>query len=66
MKHELRASREALQRLWEDGLSGRLLLDKHSETIDVFLQDRFAELTEGTGEMTLVALGGYGRSELFP
>lgn len=66
MKHELRASRETLQELWEDGLSGRLLLDKHSETIDVFLQDSFAELTEGGGEMTLVALGGYGRSELFP
>ncbi len=66
MKHELRASRETLQRLWEEGLSGRQLLDKHSEAIDVFLQDRFAELTEGSGEMTLVALGGYGRRELFP
>jgi [protein-PII] uridylyltransferase len=66
MKHELRASRETLQGLWEDGLSGRQLLDRHSEAIDVFLQDRFAELTEGPGEMALVALGGYGRSELFP
>ncbi|MEN8136052.1 MAG: [protein-PII] uridylyltransferase [Thermodesulfobacteriota bacterium] len=66
MKHGLRASRETLQRLWEDGLSGWQLLDKHSEAIDVFLQDRFAELTEGSGEMALVALGGYGRRELFP
>lgn len=66
MKHELRTSRETLQTLWHEGLSGRHLLEQHSETIDVFLRDRFAELTEGGGEITLVALGGYGRRELFP
>lgn len=66
MKHELRASRESLQKLWEDGLSGRVLLAKHSEAVDGFLQDRFAELAEGGGEISLVALGGYGRGELFP
>jgi len=65
-KHELRASRETLRKLWEEGVSGRQLLEKYSEAIDTFLEDRFAELTEGGGEITLVALGGYGRSELFP
>jgi [protein-PII] uridylyltransferase len=52
--------------LWEDGLSGRQLLDRHSEAIDVFLRRRFAELTGDGEEITLVALGGYGRRELFP
>jgi [protein-PII] uridylyltransferase len=66
MKHELRAGRETLQKLWEDGLSGRQLLDKHTEEIDVFLRKRFAELTGDGGEIALVALGGYGRRELFP
>jgi [protein-PII] uridylyltransferase len=66
LKHELRAARETLRELWEEGVSGRPLLDKHSETIDTFLEGRFAELTEGGGEITLVALGGYGRRELFP
>ncbi len=66
LKHELRAARETLHKLWEEGVSGRQLLDKHSEAVDTFLEDRFAELTEGGGEITLVALGGYGRGELFP
>ena len=68
MKHkkELQASRETLQKLWEEGLSGIKLLEDHSAAIDSFLTDRFAELSKGDQGLTLVALGGYGRRELFP
>lgn len=68
MKHkqEIQASRETLQKLWEEGLSGIKLLEDHSAAIDSFLADRFAELSGGDQGLTLVALGGYGRRELFP
>ena len=65
-KKEIEASRETLQKLWEEGLSGLKLLEKHSAAIDSFLVDRFTELDGGDGEISLVALGGYGRQEHFP
>ncbi|MEN8142161.1 MAG: [protein-PII] uridylyltransferase [Thermodesulfobacteriota bacterium] len=68
MKHkqEIQASRETLQKLWEGGVSGLKLLEDHTAAIDSFLAARFAELSEGDLGLTLVALGGYGRRELFP
>ena len=46
-KHELLASRDTLQDLWEEGLSGLKLLEKHTAATDSFLAGRFAELNEG-------------------
>ena len=63
---ELRAKRDALEYLWRQGLSGRPLLHRHSQLIDDYLAVLFNNCPEATESMSLVALGGYGRRELFP
>jgi [protein-PII] uridylyltransferase len=66
MNLELRAKRDALEALWQKGLSGQALLSEHTKLIDSFLSHSFAECKVDTHDMALVALGGYGRQELFP
>ena len=66
MDVELRAKRDALEYLWRQGLSGQPLLHKHSQLIDDYLVSCFANCPEADEGMSLVALGGYGRKELFP
>lgn len=66
MNGELRAKREALEILWRQGLSGKALLLRHSQLIDDYLSDSFARCPGAKRGMTLLALGGYGRQELFP
>ena len=65
MKGDLRDRREALESLWNQGLSGRALLTEHTRIIDEYLVESF---TDGnlSSRICLVALGGYGRKELFP
>ena len=63
---ELRAKRDALEYLWRQGLSGQPLLHRHSQLIDDYLVSLFANCPEAGEGMSLVALGGYGRKELFP
>lgn len=63
---ELRAKRDALEYLWRQGLSGQALLHRHSQLIDDYLVSCFANCPEAREGMSLVALGGYGRRELFP
>ena len=65
---KLRAQREALEELWKKGLKGQALLSEQSRLVDEFIVDHFNAATDGKGtdSVTLVALGGYGRSELFP
>ena len=68
MKSPLHAQREALEQLWEQGLSGHSLLRSHSRLVDEFILESF-QVTEVAGaaeSVALVALGGYGRQELFP
>ncbi|MFC1523328.1 [protein-PII] uridylyltransferase [Thermodesulfobacteriota bacterium] len=62
----LRARRKALETLWQKSLSGRALLRKHSKLIDSHLAGAYEQSPACGSEMTLIALGGYGRSELFP
>jgi len=65
-KH-LRTQRAALEKLWQQGLSGQALLAKQSELVDAFIAEHFQGAVKGfTGLVAVVALGGYGRQELFP
>ena len=66
METELRARREALETLWRQGLSGHSLLEKHTSLMDGVLTEYFVRSGADRNSMCLVALGGYGRKELFP
>jgi len=66
MDVELRAKRDALEYLWRQGLGGEALLHKHSQLIDDYLISCFTNCPEAAEGMSLIALGGYGRKELFP
>ncbi len=59
--------RQALNILWEKGLSGRNLLREHSAFMDSFISSLYSGVPEESRKDTaLVALGGYGRQEHFP
>lgn len=63
----LRAQREALEKLWQQGLSGQALLAEQSRLVDIFISQHFQDAVKDcSGQVALVALGGYGRQELFP
>lgn len=62
---ELRTRREILEIFWRKGVSGAALLHENTALIDSHLKQNFMNCNQATG-MALVALGGYGRSELFP
>ena len=69
MTKELRAQQAALEELWQQGLSGHELLQRHTEMVDSFIVDHFSSSTairENRGKVALIALGGYGRRELYP
>jgi len=64
---DLRAQRTALEKLWQQGLSGQALLARQSELVDAFIEGHFQGAVKGfPGLIAVVALGGYGRQELFP
>ncbi len=66
-KDRIRRGKDALQSLWSQGIVGRNLLLEHSRMMDAFIQDVFAACKlPAAREMAMVALGGYGRRELFP
>ncbi len=65
-QEELRAGRHSLETLWKQGLSGHALLEKHTSLIDAALGNYFTKSQADPERMSLIALGGYGREELFP
>jgi len=66
MDLELRARRDSIEHLWKRGLSGRMLLSRYTEVIDGHLRRQAQAHLAGTSGITLAAVGGYGRGELFP
>ncbi len=68
MATKLKTQSQALDDLWSQGLSGTSLLHDHSALADEFIRDCFAAIDQAGKEeqIALVALGGYGRQELFP
>ncbi len=65
---EFRAERKALELVWAKAQSGDDELRRHSLAVDKYIIDCFQQsnLGEDGREVALVALGGYGRRELFP
>jgi len=69
MSKELRAQQAALEELWKQGLSGHELLQRHTDMVDSFIVDHFTSseaIRANKGKVALIALGGYGRRELYP
>jgi len=65
VKADLRAGRASLEELWRRGMAGRALLEEQTRLVDEFLSAAFAAAGV-EGGAALLALGGYGRRELFP
>ena len=66
MNKGLRAKRDALELLWKQGLGGKALINEHTCLMDKTLSSSFKQFCNGSANMALVALGGYGRRGLFP
>jgi len=62
----LQARRQALDAYWQQGISGNMLVRKHSDFIDHHLAESFRKAALNEEDFALVALGGYGRQELYP
>ena len=65
----LRARQDALENLWNDGISGHELLRRQTQMADDFIIGHFEQsdaVRGAKGKIALVALGGYGRRELYP
>ena len=62
----LQARRQALDAYWQQGISGYTLLRKHSDFVDHHLASNFEKSVPAGEGFALVALGGFGRKELYP
>ncbi len=69
MLNKPQARQKALEELWQQGLNGHELLYRYTELVDRFVFDCFAAsapVQQADGGIALIALGGYGRQELYP
>lgn len=69
MSADLHNRQQVCDSLWRQGCSGHELLIRQTELVDAFVIERFhaAEAVRAAGNgIALIALGGYGRRELYP
>ncbi len=69
MSIALHSARAALDELWEQGVSGHELILRLTQRADEFIAGHFSEseaVRSASGKIALIALGGYGRNELYP
>ena len=68
MLDKFQEDRKAIEFLWSDGVSGQELLLKQTALVDQYIKACFEKVGGELGDegVALVALGGYGRKELFP
>lgn len=68
MNAAFRVERQALESKWAKGSIGDDLLLDNCRMVDEYIINNYkeTELPECNGKIALVALGGYGRKELFP
>lgn len=64
-RQRLAAGREELREAHENGLPTSQLLHRHSKLVDEILRALWENL-ELPGSLTLLAVGGYGRGQLYP
>ncbi len=65
----LRSQQEALADAWHQGLSGQEILHRCAELVDNFIIDTYNSapaVQKARGNIAIIALGGYGRSEFYP
>ncbi|MGD9946857.1 MAG: [protein-PII] uridylyltransferase [Desulfobulbus sp.] len=69
MAATLRPQQEALADAWRQGLSGQEILHRCTGLVDDFIIDKYnaaPAVQKARGNIAVIALGGYGRSELYP
>ena len=69
MASALRVKQDELAGAWREGLSGQEILLRSAALVDTFIQHRFERSSAAQktrGAIAVIALGGYGRQELYP
>ncbi len=69
MLARLQEDRKTIEQLWNDGCSAKVLLTRLSRLMDEYICTCFERVRAEAGldsGVAFIALGGYGRSELFP
>ncbi|MGE4560382.1 MAG: [protein-PII] uridylyltransferase [Desulfobulbus sp.] len=69
MAATLRPQQEALADAWRQGLSGQEILHRCADLVDDFIIGKYKAapaVQKARGNIAVIALGGYGRSEFYP
>ena len=69
MATSLRTQQEALANSWRQGLSGQEILHRCATLVDDFIIEKYnasPAVQKTRGNIAIIALGGYGRSEFYP